>query len=507
SNTVACSYSTAAVENFSIPNAVSGQFYMLMVTNFANLPGQISINQIQGTGAIDCTGMNFTAFLDSNSNGMRDLGEVNFPLGEFHYTKNGGTLHNITSPSGSYGIYDINGSNVYDVSFTVDPSYASNYAVSPSSFMGLSVVPGSGLTEYYFPVSALQNYNDVGVAIIPNQQPRPGLQYTNTIKYTNYGNQTVSGSLSFTHDPLVSISSVSQAGTTPNAAGFSYNYTSLLPFESREIQVTMLVPPIPTVSLGWLLTNTASVASVSGDTVLENNTASSSQIIIGSYDPNDKMESHGGHIAINDFGAGDYLYYTIRFENTGTASAQDVRVYDVLDNSLEPTSVRMVDASHDFTLDRLDNQLTWRFDNINLPFSSSDPAGAKGFVTFKVKPKPGYAVGTVIPNTASIFFDLNPAIVTNTFYTEFVTNLGNESFTANELMIYPNPAGDLVNVSLNGGIIKAIVIYDMLGKKVFDRKAGAASETVDLSGVSPGIYLVEVTDAENQKVIKKLSVK
>ncbi|MFZ5553513.1 MAG: gliding motility-associated C-terminal domain-containing protein [Bacteroidota bacterium] len=37
-----CSYSTAANEQVDIPNAVAGQWYMLMITNFSNLPTNIS---------------------------------------------------------------------------------------------------------------------------------------------------------------------------------------------------------------------------------------------------------------------------------------------------------------------------------------------------------------------------------------------------------------------------------------------------------------------------------
>lgn len=53
-NVVACSYSTAAIENFTIPNAVAGQYYMLLVTNYRNLPGTYTLNQTGGTGALSC---------------------------------------------------------------------------------------------------------------------------------------------------------------------------------------------------------------------------------------------------------------------------------------------------------------------------------------------------------------------------------------------------------------------------------------------------------------------
>lgn len=53
-NVVACSYSAAPIENFTIPNAVAGQFYMLLVTNFSNQAGTYTLNQTGGTGALSC---------------------------------------------------------------------------------------------------------------------------------------------------------------------------------------------------------------------------------------------------------------------------------------------------------------------------------------------------------------------------------------------------------------------------------------------------------------------
>jgi uncharacterized repeat protein (TIGR01451 family) len=511
SNVVGCSYSTAAVENFTIPNGVPGQFYLLMVTNFANQPGTITINQSGGTGDMDCSGIMLNAFLDLNTNGVKDSGEVNFALGQFHYEKNdSGDVHHITSPNGTYGIFDLNGSNTYDISFTVDPSYSANYNVTTSSYSNVSVVQGGGIQYYYFPVTAAQSYNDLAVTIIPDQAPRPGFTYTNTVRYFNFGNQVVSGTLSFNKDPLVTLVGTSQLGTVNNAAGFTYNFQNLQPFESRTIVVTMQVPVIPTVQLGGALTCSATIVPLTGDIVAENNTSTSTQLIIGSYDPNDKMESRGGQILITDFTPNDYLYYTVRFENSGTASAINVRILDVLDDKLDAASMRMVSASHPYILDRLDNVLTWRFDNIMLPASITNPSGAKGYIHFKIKPKPGYAIGDIINNTASIFFDFNPAIVTNTFSTQFVQALGRPSFENDMFSMYPNPAGDHVTVSLsqNSGNISSIAVYDILGKSILNYSATSSTfETIDISEISSGLYFVEITTNTNIKSIKKLMVK
>jgi uncharacterized repeat protein (TIGR01451 family) len=186
------------------------------------------------------------------------------------------------------------------------------------------------------------------------------------------------------------------------------------------ITVTMQVPTIPTVSLGNLITNSVSITPLTGDVVPANNTATVSQIIIGSYDPNDKMEAHGEQILHSSFSANDFLTYTIRFENTGTASAINVRVNDVLDSKLDENSIKMESASHNYVMDRIGNNINWKFDNIELPATSMDPIASNGYIQFKIKPKPGYAIGDIIPNTASIYFDFNPPIITNTFQTQFV---------------------------------------------------------------------------------------
>ena len=507
SNIISCSYSGAATEFPVIGNALSGQYYLMMVTNFSNQPGIININVLQSsTGTIDCTGMAFTAFLDSNSNGAKDAGEVNFPLGDFHYEKNNdGTVHNITSPTGKFAIYENTISNSYDVSFTVNPLYASLYSVNPSVYNNLSVTNGV-LAQYVFPVTSLQNYNDLGIVVVPVNNPRPGFNYYNKIVYGNLGNQVVAnGTVTFTKDAAVSISLVSQVGVVNNATGFTYDFTNLQPFEYRTIDVVMLVPTIPTVSAGQFLVSSATIAPLTGDISPENNTNSTSQMIINAYDPNDKTETHGPEILHSTFTSNDYLYYTIRFENTGNASAINVRVNDVLNSMLDENTIKVESASHAYVLDRVGSNLTWKFDNIMLPVSVANTTTGKGYITFKVKPKAGYAVGDIIPNTASIYFDFNPAIVTNTFTTEFVAALESESFNADEFAVYPNPTSSILNIqSKFNTTISEVNVYDLLGKQLLNKEMAVSTTEIDMTNYSPGLYLLEVVSENNQKSIHKI---
>ena len=507
SNIISCSYSGAATEFPVIGNATAGQYYLMMVTNFSNQPGIISINVLpSSTGTIDCTGMSFTAFLDSNNNGAKDIGEVNFPLGDFHYEKNNdGTVHNITAPTGKFTIYENIVSSSYDVSFSINPLYTSLYNINPSMFNNLSVTNGV-LSNYYFPVTSVQNYTDLGVIVVPVNNPRPGFNYYNKIVYGNLGNQVVAnGTVTFTKDAAVSISSVSQVGVVNNTTGFTYDFTNLQPFEYRTIDVVMLVPTIPTVSAGQFLVSSATIAPLAGDISPENNTNSISQMIINAYDPNDKTEAHGPEILHATFTSNDYLFYTIRFENTGNASAINVRINDILNTMLDENTIKVESASHTYVLDRVGNNLTWKFDNIMLPVSVANTTTGKGYVTFKIKPKPGYAVGDIIPNTASIYFDFNPAIVTNTFQTEFVAALESESFVTDVFSVYPNPTTSILNIlSKFNNTISEVNIYDLLGKQLLNKKMAVSTTEIDMTNYSPGLYLLEVVSENNQKSIHKI---
>ena len=508
-----CSYSAAATENLHIDNAQAGQYYIILITNFSNRSGIINVSQSNvneaGAGSIDCSGIRLNAFMDYNANGVQDNDEPNSPLGQFHYViNNNGNEHLITSSTGSYTIYNQNLSDLYNLSYTVNSDYSALYSV-PSSFSNVSVATGL-MTTYNFPLSSIQPYNDLGVTMVPLTAPRAGTHYKVKIIYTNFGSQTIPAStLTFTNNAGTTISEISDTSATATATGFTYAFTNLAPYETRSLIVTLAVPAVPAVFLGQLLTNTVTIAPPSGDLVASNNDNSATQAIIGSYDPNDKVESHGEEILFSEFTSNDYLEYTIRFENNGTAGALNITVNDLLDSKLDENSILMLAASHPYNLDRLGNNLTWNFNNIQLPVSIPNSDIGKGFVKFKIKPKPGYAVGDIIPNTAQIYFDTNPAIVTNTFNTKFVTALGNELFNESSIRLFPNPTNNLVQITITNSpeTIDQITVYDVLGKNVMSISAINSSQiTIDASTLAKGIYLVEITTEHHLKQIKKLIV-
>lgn len=432
------------------------------------------------------------AFLDSNNNGVKDVGETNFNYGNYVYQVNdSGNNQYGTSNNGSYYIFDANPTNSYNISFAVFPDLTTYYT-SGVLHNDITLATGSGSHTLYFPIVNILPYTDAQVNLSPSGQPRPGFVYSNYIYYQNNGLLTIAnGTLTFTKASNISITSISQVGTTPTANGFTYDFTNLGPFESRYIQIDFAVPTIPTVNLGDLVTNSVSVQ-IANDINLSNNSASLTQTVVGSYDPNNKIESHGGKIVHSTFTSNDYLYYTIQFENTGNANADFVRVEDALDSQLDENTFEMLSASHNVNTKRVGNQLTWHFYNINLPSTSSNPNGSHGYVSFKIKPKAGFAIGDIIPNTASIYFDYNPAIVTNRFNTEFVQTLSTENFDLKNLFsLSPVPAKNTLTITAKQNVtLNSVNIYNIMGQLV--KVNTNPNETIDVSSLKTGTYLIKI---------------
>lgn len=68
-NEVDCSYSSTNNETPSIPGAVAGEVYIMLITNYANVTQDISLTQTGGTGSTDCSIVNnppcFMSFMNA----------------------------------------------------------------------------------------------------------------------------------------------------------------------------------------------------------------------------------------------------------------------------------------------------------------------------------------------------------------------------------------------------------------------------------------------------------
>lgn len=70
---VDCSWSPNGIENVTLPNAVEGELYILLVDNYANVPGEITIAQTGGDGSSDCSFLSDIDILDDTGNEITQL--------------------------------------------------------------------------------------------------------------------------------------------------------------------------------------------------------------------------------------------------------------------------------------------------------------------------------------------------------------------------------------------------------------------------------------------------
>ena len=72
------------------------------------------------------------------------------------------------------------------------------------------------------------------------------------------------------------------------------------------------------------------------------------------------------------------------------------------------------------------------------------------------------------------------------------------------LLIYPNPANDILTVECDG--ITSIVIYDVLGQSVLSVAVNNAKTTLDISDLGAGVYIISVNDNSRMPLVTRFVV-
>jgi len=439
-----------------------------------------------------------TATYDNNSNGC-DSSDPKFP-----YLKLGINSGGISS------VYTANQNGVFSIPLQTgnhsitpileNPTY---YNVSPTSFTANFPTQASPLTQNLC-LTPNGTHNDLEVVIIPINAAAPGFPAKYKIVYKNKGNSTQSGTLSFNYnDNLMNYLASSTIPASQSNGILNWNFTNLLPFETREITVSFtLNTPTQTPSLngGDILHYTAQVTGGTDETSSDN-TFTLNQTVVNSFDPNDKTCLEG--TSITQAKVGDYVHYLIRFENTGTTNAQHVIVTDEIDTSkFDLASLITLSGSHNFVTRITGNTVEFIFENIQLPF---DNANNDGYVSFKIKTKSTLNIGDSFSNTAKIYFDYNHPIITNTY----TTSVQNTALATSEISkdnssiaIYPNPVKDVLNIQSKHNIIKAD-IYDSTGRILHSTSVKA--NVINVSELPKGNYIIKLSAKDKsftQKFIK-----
>ena len=258
-------------------------------------------------------------------------------------------------------------------------------------------------------VAVKENTTDLLPVVNLVEQARPGEIFSFSVEIQNIGTIANSGKLKLEFDD--SLMSYEGEQGTLNGNILEIAVDNISSFGRRNYIFDFLIntptDPNPVMQDDELRFK-ATVESDQPDIEITNNVLSFVSVVVNSYDPNEIECLQGNTVSTNLLD--ETIHYTIHFENLGNADALNIRIDNPLDtNYLDLSTIRILDFSHHVVSQLVSDSLIFQFDVINLPSFDQN----KGYVSYSIKVKNALEPGDFIPNQAFIYFDFNPAIVTN----------------------------------------------------------------------------------------------
>jgi uncharacterized delta-60 repeat protein/uncharacterized repeat protein (TIGR01451 family) len=490
-----------ADEAFSSGTGFDGPVYALFVEddgkilvtgNFSRYNGAFctGVVRLLGGDAFVVKGQNR---YDLTNNGCSTADPV-YPHMKFRVTSGTGETEFIASPTGNFVMPFPAGT--YTITPQVEiPSYMN---ISPAT-LSVNFPSDASPALQDFCITPNGSHPDLEVTLIPVTVARPGFNSTYKVVYRNKGTGTLSGAVNVSYnDAKMDYVSSIPVFTSQATGSRTWNFSNLNPFETREATVVFnLNSPTetPPVNGGDIIPFTASVTPVAGDERPADNTFVLQQAVVNSLDPNDKRCLEGN--AINY--VGDYVHYIIRFENTGTYYAENITVHDAIDAAkFDIATLTPISGSHPYITRISGNDVDFIFEGINLPFAD---ASNDGYLVFKIKTRPTLVNSNSFSNSAAIYFDYNPAIITNTA-TTFVEALSVSDFTFSDyFVLYPNPTDDVLNIYSEQDVeLTSVDVYNILGQLVLSITNADRHGAIDVSHLTSGNYLIKVASEKGISV-------
>ncbi|MNK00969.1 Internalin-J precursor [compost metagenome] len=396
-----------------------------------------------------------------------------------------------TKTDGAYTFY----TGIADYEYTITPVFENDYFIVEDAIQSFPLLDGSVAVQN-FCVMPNGVRNDVEVAIAPTTNARPGFDAVYKIVYKNKGNQVISGSVACDWDSTrLELVSMDPEANIIQPNTYTWNYTNLQPFESREILVTMNVnapTDTPAVNIDDILPFVVRI--YPDDEVMTDNYFAFNQVVEGSMDPNDIVCMEGDNMPLGT--AGNYLHYVVNFENVGPSPATFIVVKQIINpDDYDINTLQIINTSNDVTARIQGNTIEFRFEDINLAM------GHHGHILYKLRPRAGIVANEKVTNSANIYFDYNFPIETNEASTIFGV-LGTGEFTIDSsIKIYPNPVKDKLNIVADT-TLKSIHLYDMQGRLLQVALENDTKADFDITERAAGIYFMKITTDKGIKVEK-----
>lgn len=468
---------------YIIPIDPSHSVHSNLVINFAD-----QFNYLKGK-----------VYVDNNKNNLFDNGEPLIKGVKVEAQKQNSVFTVTTNIGGTFSLPLDTGN--YTVKITSPLPY---YNIIPAT-ASFQFAKFGNSDSVNFALQPIANKKDISINLLPLNIARPGFAVKYQLFCTNNGTETIDNvQLKFIKNPRVNFVASSPVVSGTIGDTLVWNIVSLKPFDTSFVHIDLRIAAPPAVNFNDTLVFKSIVYPLTGDETVLDNEIKLVQPVQGSYDPNDKTETHGGIITPAQLAGNEFLTYLIRFQNTGTDTAFNVMIRDTLQNKLDWNSFEMINASHPYYLYMIrPDVLEWSFPNILLVDSNKNEPASHGFIAYRIKPKSNLSVGDTVLNRAHIYFDYNLPVITNDELTVLrntvITSVVDLNRPNNELFLYPNPSNGLITVSMKARMSgnARLQISDMNGRLVRQKDLGRIaveqfSQSIDISDLSTGLYVVKL---------------
>jgi|GEM_PF-2637057 len=358
---------------------------------------------------------------DINCNGVVDVDDIYIEGLEVEFSNTNYSRY--TSSDGTYYFFADSAEDV-QIKFIDTTEWSIKYGPSAYEFV---FTPGeTNCCGYDFILDFKEKRYDAETDItLPNLRCNDEVELS--IIYTITGGIEANGLVRLMIDPLTEFVSSDPLPTVVNGQWIEWEFSSKQPFIKNTILVKIKTPDES--FIGTALAFLSDIALVDLEEEIVDSTVMTGTVLC-SFDPNDKQVYPNTPTGYTNF-EDSILVYTVRFQNTGNAPAIDVSIKDTISDNLDINTLKLISTSHprELAVSKFgEDVLSFDFSKVYLVDSLTNPEESQGYVQYSIELVEGLPEGTVVKNTAQIYFDSNPPIITNTTVNEFYFDLDLDSF-------------------------------------------------------------------------------
>jgi len=424
-----------------------------------------------------------TFFNDANGNGQLDTGEQPILAGVAE-----------AQPGNYLSGADLNGNYVMPVdtgTYIVQGQPVLYYNISTPVYI-VSILSGQIDTLSHIGYQPIPGIYDLLVDIQATPA-RPGFDNNVHLHVQNIGTETTIAAVNFDLDLDQTWVNSSIIPDTQNGNNATWS-VPMAPGDTWNTTVTLNTSV--STSLGTPIVHLFSATPTQADTTPGDNIEAWNGVVVGSYDPNIKTASPSSMIPL-EVQNGEYIEYTIQFQNTGTAPAETVQITDTLSSDLQWNTIEVISSSHSNYWYQSEGVLHFVFNNIDLPDSTSDEPNSHGFVKFRIKPVNTLMAGDEVENTANIYFDFNEPVITDPSVFEVTIPTHIAELDLDGLKLWPNPVNGKLWLLLTDPEPSTIEVLDLTGKVLSSQKTnGTREQLIDVNQLVSGVYFVRVINVD-----------